>query len=126
MFVLVTYDVATTTREGRKRLRQVAKACVSFGQRVQNSVFERQIDPTQWARLKLKLLDLYGPRNTACGSIRLGALVVTGPSWLLHSLPGTLSAPDRPMRDRPVRVGRDLPAGASRLDKLEPDDEPTT
>lgn len=59
MFVLVTYDVATTTREGRKRLRQVAKACVSFGQRVQNSVFECQIDPTQFARLKLRLLDLF-------------------------------------------------------------------
>jgi CRISPR-associated protein Cas2 len=59
MFVLVTYDVATTTREGRKRLRQVAKACVSFGQRVQNSVFECQIDPTQFARLKLQLLDIY-------------------------------------------------------------------
>jgi CRISPR-associated protein Cas2 len=59
MFVLVTYDVATTTAAGRKRLRQVAKACVSFGQRVQNSVFECQIDPTQFARLKLQLLDLY-------------------------------------------------------------------
>lgn len=59
MFVLVAYDVATTSREGRRRLRQVAKACVSFGQRVQNSVFECQIDPTQWARLKLRLLDLY-------------------------------------------------------------------
>lgn len=59
MFVLVTYDVATTTREGRRRLRQVAKVCVGFGQRVQNSVFECQIDPTQWARLKLRLLDLY-------------------------------------------------------------------
>jgi CRISPR-associated protein Cas2 len=59
VFVLVTYDVATTTREGRNRLRQVSKACVSFGQRVQNSVFECQIDPTQFARLRLRLLDLY-------------------------------------------------------------------
>lgn len=59
MFVLVTYDVATTTKEGRRRLRQVSKVCVSFGQRVQNSVFECQIDPTQWTRLKLRLLDLY-------------------------------------------------------------------
>jgi CRISPR-associated protein Cas2 len=59
MFVLITYDVSTTTREGRKRLRSVAKACLDFGQRVQNSVFECQVDPTQWARLKLRLLDLY-------------------------------------------------------------------
>jgi CRISPR-associated protein Cas2 len=57
--VLVTYDVSTTTREGRERLRNVAKACVGFGQRVQNSVFERQIDPTHFARLKLRLLDIY-------------------------------------------------------------------
>jgi len=59
MFVLVTYDVSTTTREGRGRLRRVAKACQDFGQRVQHSVFECQIDPTQWARFKLRLLDLY-------------------------------------------------------------------
>ena len=39
MMVLVTYDVSTTTPEGRKRLRHVAKECVNFGQRVQNSVF---------------------------------------------------------------------------------------
>lgn len=59
MFVLVTYDVATTTKEGRGRLRRVAKTCLDFGQRVQNSVFECQVDPTQWARLKLRLLDLF-------------------------------------------------------------------
>jgi CRISPR-associated protein Cas2 len=72
MFVLVTYDVATTTREGRKRLRHVAKACVSFGQRVQNSVFECQIDPTQFARLKLKLLDLYEPAEDSLRFYFLG------------------------------------------------------
>lgn len=59
MFVLVTYDVATTTKEGRRRLRQVAKACLSVGQRAQNSVFECQVDPTQWTRLKLRLLDIF-------------------------------------------------------------------
>lgn len=59
MFVLVTYDVSTTTKEGRRRLRQVAKACLDFGQRVQNSVFECQVDPTQWTRLKLRLLDIH-------------------------------------------------------------------
>ena len=40
MMVLVTYDVNTETPEGRRRLRQVAKECVNYGQRVQNSVFE--------------------------------------------------------------------------------------
>lgn len=73
MFVLVTYDVATTTPEGRKRLRQVAKVCVSFGQRVQNSVFECQIDPTQWTRLKLLLLDLYKPEEDSLRFYFLGS-----------------------------------------------------
>lgn len=73
MFVLVTYDVSTTTREGRKRLRQVAKACVSFGQRVQNSVFECQIDPTQFARLKLRLLDICKPEEDSLRFYFLGS-----------------------------------------------------
>lgn len=72
MFVLVTYDVATTTREGRKRLRNVAKTCVSYGQRVQNSVFECQIDPTQWAKLKIRLLELYGPEEDSLRFYFLG------------------------------------------------------
>ncbi|HUG26118.1 CRISPR-associated endonuclease Cas2, partial [Piscinibacter sp.] len=59
MFVLVSYDVATTTKEGRRRLRRVARACLDFGQRVQFSVFECQVDPEQWTRLKLRLLDEY-------------------------------------------------------------------
>lgn len=55
MLVLVTYDVNVTTTAGRKRLRQVAKQCVNYGQRVQNSVFECVLDPTQFALLKGKL-----------------------------------------------------------------------
>ncbi len=73
MFVLVTYDVSTTTREGRKRLRRVAKACEDFGQRVQNSVFECQIDPTQWTRLKLRLLDLCEPEEDSLRFYFLGS-----------------------------------------------------
>lgn len=57
MMVLVTYDVNTETKEGRKRLRRVARVCVNFGQRVQNSVFECLVDPAQWAALKRRLLD---------------------------------------------------------------------
>jgi len=58
MFVLVTYDVATTTAEGRSRLRHIAKACLDYGQRVQNSVFECQVDPAQWAELRHRLVGL--------------------------------------------------------------------
>lgn len=53
--VLITYDVNTTTGEGRKRLRQVAKQCVNYGQRVQNSVFECLLEPAQFVVLKNRL-----------------------------------------------------------------------
>lgn len=55
MMVLITYDVNTTTGEGRTRLRKVAKVCVDYGQRVQNSVFECLVDPAQFADLRHKL-----------------------------------------------------------------------
>jgi CRISPR-associated protein Cas2 len=58
MMVLVTYDVATRTLEGQKRLAQMAKACLDFGQRVQNSVFECNVDPAQWATLRRRLLEI--------------------------------------------------------------------
>lgn len=55
MMVLVTYDVATSDLGGTKRLRKVSKACLDYGQRVQNSVFEIEVDPAQWATLKARL-----------------------------------------------------------------------
>ncbi len=58
MFVVVSYDVSTTTKEGRRRLRRIAKACENYGQRVQNSVFECVVDPEHWTRLRLHLLTL--------------------------------------------------------------------
>ncbi len=58
MFVLITYDVSTKTREGVRRLNRVAKACLDYGQRVQNSVFECQVNPAQFATLKRRLLDV--------------------------------------------------------------------
>jgi CRISPR-associated protein Cas2 len=58
MMVLVTYDVSTTTAEGRKRLRSVARACQDYGQRVQDSVFECVIDPAEWAQLKRRLTEI--------------------------------------------------------------------
>ena len=49
MMVVITYDVNTETNEGKRRLRQVAKQCVNYGQRVQNSVFECSLDAAQLA-----------------------------------------------------------------------------
>ncbi|MBI4651794.1 CRISPR-associated endonuclease Cas2 [Candidatus Desantisbacteria bacterium] len=57
MLVLVSYDVMTSDPGGAKRLRHVAKICLNYGQRVQYSVFECNIDPTQWAVLRQKLID---------------------------------------------------------------------
>lgn len=55
MLVLVTYDVSTTEGNGAARLRAVSKACRDYGQRVQFSVFEIEVDPAQWTRLKARL-----------------------------------------------------------------------
>lgn len=73
MYVLVTYDVATTTPEGRRRLRQVAKKCLDFGSRVQNSVFELKVDPAQWADCKRQLIDLINPAEDSLRFYYLGA-----------------------------------------------------
>lgn len=53
--VLVTYDVSTSSAGGQHRLRRVAKACLDFGQRVQFSVFEIEVDPAQWTALRKRL-----------------------------------------------------------------------
>ena len=58
MMVLVTYDVATGTPEGRRRLARAAKTCLDYGQRVQYSVFECSVTPDQWAQLRHELTEL--------------------------------------------------------------------
>lgn len=58
MLVLITYDVNTQDAPGRRRLRQVAKECVNYGQRVQNSVFECVLDAAQCKRVQHTLLSL--------------------------------------------------------------------
>lgn len=58
MLVLITYDVNTEDKSGRTRLRKVAKKCVNYGQRVQNSVFECILDAAQCKFLKAQLLEL--------------------------------------------------------------------
>lgn len=58
MLVLITYDVNTETAAGKKRLRKVAKQCVNYGRRVQNSVFECILDNAQCLTLKSILSDI--------------------------------------------------------------------
>lgn len=58
MLVVITYDVNTETADGRKRLRQIARQCVNYGQRVQNSVFECLLDSAQCRLLQAKLCDI--------------------------------------------------------------------
>ncbi len=72
MLVLVSYDVATTTPSGRRRLRQVAKICTDYGQRVQNSVFECLVDPAQWAHFRKQLLETFSPQEDSLRFYFLG------------------------------------------------------
>lgn len=58
MLVLITYDVSTEDADGRRRLRRIAKQCVNYGQRVQNSVFECILDAAQCRALQAKLLSI--------------------------------------------------------------------
>ena len=75
MMVLVTYDVATDTPEGRRRLRAVARACEDWGQRVQYSVFECELDPAQWTALRARLV---GSIDVSTDSLRFYML---GREW---------------------------------------------
>lgn len=58
MHILVTYDVDTTGKSGQSRLRRVAKACVDYGQRVQNSVFECELTEVQYCILKERIQEI--------------------------------------------------------------------
>lgn len=73
MLVLVTYDVNTLEDGGKKRLRQVARACVDFGQRVQYSVFEIEVDPAQWIKLKARLEGIICPEFDSLRYYYLGS-----------------------------------------------------
>lgn len=67
MLVVITYDVNTSDAAGRKRLRQIAKQCVNYGQRVQNSVFECLLDAAQCRMLQAKLCAIMDER---CDTLR--------------------------------------------------------
>ncbi|MFO7953135.1 MAG: CRISPR-associated endonuclease Cas2 [Bacillota bacterium] len=73
MMVLITYDVSTTSPEGRKRLRLVAKQCINHGQRVQNSVFECMLDPAQLTVLKNKLKEIINEEEDSLRYYNLGS-----------------------------------------------------
>lgn len=63
MYILITYDVQTESIEGQRRLRKVARLCMDYGQRVQNSVFECVISEMQLAELKDKLIKVIDSTN---------------------------------------------------------------
>ena len=73
MLVLVTYDVSLTHQGGARRLRRIAKACQDYGQRVQFSVFEIEVDPAQWATLKARLEEQIDPKQDSLRYYYLGA-----------------------------------------------------
>jgi CRISPR-associated protein Cas2 len=73
MMVLVSYDVSTTTPAGRRRLQRVAKACKDYGQRVQYSVFECEVDPAQWVVFKERLQEIFNPEEDSLRFYYMGS-----------------------------------------------------
>lgn len=72
MMVLVTYDISTEDPGGAKRLRQIAKNCLNYGQRVQFSVFEIEVNPAQWTTLKATLEKIIDPKTDSLRYYYLG------------------------------------------------------
>ena len=75
MMVLISYDVSAATGDGARRLRRIARACKDYGQRVQFSVFECEVDPAQWVKLKARLI---GEMDANVDSLRFYYL---GANW---------------------------------------------
>ncbi len=73
MMVLITYDVSTETEGGKRRLRRVARACRDYGQRVQYSVFECEVDPAQWVKLRNRLMKEIASEHDSLRFYHLGA-----------------------------------------------------
>ena len=72
MLVLITYDVSVISDGGQKRLRNIAKICLDYGMRVQNSVFECEVDPAQFVFLKTELLKIYNENEDSLRFYMLG------------------------------------------------------
>jgi len=73
MLVLITYDISFADTSGAKRLRQIAAHCQDYGVRVQFSVFECDIAPDQWVKLKAGLLDIFKPETDSLRFYHLGS-----------------------------------------------------
>ncbi|MDO4709607.1 MAG: CRISPR-associated endonuclease Cas2 [Pseudomonadota bacterium] len=73
MLMLITYDISLEDVAGRARLRRIAKHCLDYGVRVQYSVFECDVTPDQWVKLKSKLLDTYQPETDSLRFYHLGS-----------------------------------------------------
>lgn len=73
MLVLITYDVSVLTKAGQKRLRNIAKTCMDYGMRVQNSVFECEVAPDQFVKLKNELINIYDPKEDSLRFYMLGS-----------------------------------------------------
>jgi len=71
--VLVSYDVSTISPAGRRRLQRVARTCKDYGQRVQYSVFECEVDPAQWEMFKAKLIGIFDPQEDSLRFYYLGS-----------------------------------------------------
>jgi CRISPR-associated protein Cas2 len=72
VLVLITYDVSVIAEGGQRRLRRIAKACLDYGMRVQNSVFECEVDPAQLVILKTRLMEIYDPEHDSLRFYFLG------------------------------------------------------
>ena len=70
--MLISYDVSTIDNDGKKRLRRIAKACQNWGIRVQNSVFECNVDAGQWIKLKAELEEIFNPESDSLRYYNLG------------------------------------------------------
>ncbi len=73
MMILITYDVNTEDTSGKKRLRKIAKQCVNYGQRVQNSVFECVMNPAQCKQLQHTLLSIMDAEKDSLRFYYLGS-----------------------------------------------------
>ena len=73
MMILVSYDVSTKTASGVRRLRKIAETCLDYGLRVQNSVFECNVDPAQWETFKDRLLSMYSTEEDSLRFYFLGS-----------------------------------------------------
>lgn len=78
---MVTYDVSTESKSGKRRLRTIAQMCLNYGQRVQKSVFECRVNEMQYTEL---LRNLSKGMNREEDSIRVYKLRDSGPNTVTH------------------------------------------